>query len=283
MKPIGLVFVIINLVLAAAFLGWSAFALREADDAAAKITALQSELDATTSELNTQIAGVRTSFENVKDDLDLSQNDINSKDALIAEQKAQISELMRTNDELTASVASIQSTLGDFDDTIGQVSERAERAEASRAEAVASRDEASDGQVAAEMARKDAEDALITAQNSIADLEVELTSTATKLGQAETLIAIAREQGFTLDTAQVLVSGRVVTVKNDVSPALVAINVGTNDNVAPGMTFEVFSGNEYKGQVRVETVKESISSAILVLSPANASPLRQGDQVTTRL
>ena len=62
---------------------------------------------------------------------------------------------------------------------------------------------------------------------------------------------------------------------------LVALNVGSAAGVKRGMTFEIFNGRTYKGQVRVENVHENMCSALIVGTPTAA--IGQGDSAATNL
>ena len=96
--------------------------------------------------------------------------------------------------------------------------------------------------------------------------------------------AIVAKTGVSLDQvmAQPDIAGAVISVKNDPAPGLVAINKGANDGVLRGTTFEIFQGKVYKGQVRVEFVHPTFSSAVIVRT-TDGSTISQGDNAVTNL
>ena len=68
----------------------------------------------------------------------------------------------------------------------------------------------------------------------------------------------------------------------EIAPGLVALNVGSNQGVTRGMTFDIYSGDTYKGKVRIESVQPDKSSALVTL-PRPGTTIGQGDRATTRL
>src|SRR6185369_12140234 len=64
--------------------------------------------------------------------------------------------------------------------------------------------------------------------------------------------------------AMPLIEGKVLAVEMGVEPGLVSINCGESAKVQRGFTFELFQGNTYKGQARVEYVYPDMCSAVLV-------------------
>ena len=72
------------------------------------------------------------------------------------------------------------------------------------------------------------------------------------------------------------IQGRVLQVSYDLKPGLVALNVGSEQGVKRGMTFQIFSGSTWKGQVRVENVQPGMSSALITDMTAGQT-IAQGD------
>ena len=60
------------------------------------------------------------------------------------------------------------------------------------------------------------------------------------------------------------------------------LNVGSDAGVTAGMTFELYRGSTYKGQVRVQKVLNNMCSALIV-RPVAGQTVGQGDSASTRL
>ena len=76
-------------------------------------------------------------------------------------------------------------------------------------------------------------------------------------------------------------AGRVTAVDGSHGTTVVVINLGKNDGVKPGHTFDVYAGGVYKGKIYVETVNASQSAATIQM--AGQGEIAAGDAVVTRL
>ena len=185
---------------------------------------------------------------------------------------------------MAAKLGGIESGLGDISSSVTQATERAERAEDARREAEGERDDALDAASAAVAAQRDAELALAKVVNDKEEVEIALTSARADLSRAEAQIEVAVLDGFIPNQAvQPLVAGRVIDINNSITPGLVALNVGTERGVERGMTFEIYSGDSYKGRVRVASVVADKCSAVIVVNPPDSAGIERGDYASTRL
>ena len=96
------------------------------------------------------------------------------------------------------------------------------------------------------------------------------------------ILEALHHQGFTETVPTKPINGRVLQVNFDLKPGLVALNVGAEAGVTRGMTFQIYSGSTWKGQVRVENVQPGMSSA-LILDMKQGETINQGDSAATIL
>ena len=100
------------------------------------------------------------------------------------------------------------------------------------------------------------------------------------------IIAVHVDDPSTCDyseiTALPLIEGAVLQTEYSIAPGLVALNVGSGNGVQRGFTFDIYSGNAYKGQVRVESVRPGMCTALIVRT-VTGQAIAQGDSATTRL
>jgi hypothetical protein len=61
---------------------------------------------------------------------------------------------------------------------------------------------------------------------------------------------------------------------------LVVLNKGKKDDVKTGYTFSIYKGTQYKGQVRIQDVQDTMSSGVIT---AEKKPIEKGDSATTNL
>ncbi len=281
MSPIGRIFVVLNLILSAIFLGWASTALGTVNDYKQQLETAKSDhllaIDGKDKEIsaltvdNNAISEQQRQFREQRDQLQ----------AEVDRQKTQMEELQRSNDGMQANLTKIEATLGDYNSTIASLTQQKDAATERAHEAERQRDDAAQKEQEAQLARSAAEEATNSGQLMIADLEKERDGLKEQVTQLETRIGvIVAETGIELGKfmAQPKIDAAVLDVNKDLK--LVVLNKGAKDQVKVGMTFDVYRGSQYKGQVRIQDVQDSLSSG-LILTAMN--PIDRGDSATTRL
>ncbi|MDF1799090.1 MAG: hypothetical protein P1V81_07940 [Planctomycetota bacterium] len=285
MSAIGRIFLVLNLILSALFLGWASQVLAKSDEykgqletAVAEHAEAQNKLDEDIRALQAQLTSSETNYLTAKNDRDTARNQAQALqedlDALSAEKQA-----------LGQDVTTMSNNLGDINTTLASVAAAKDRAVEAAREASSQRDSAVKARMEAESARVDAEDSLDAANGMIAALETQLNSALAEAShfktQLDTVVAEYNVPiGDVLD--QPLVEATVLSVKNTDQFSMVALNVGSDDKVKKGMTFEIWQGGKYKGQVRVDSVTPAMCSALVTLAVDGAS-ISEGDNASTRL
>lgn len=284
MSPIGKIFLLINFGLAFGFLFWASTAVSTSaqwktkyDDEVAAHSATRQEAEDTSSQLQIDLNNERTAKEqrSVERDQAVAEASRNRED-LDAEKRA--------NEQLRADIAAIKETLDNYNSTIDNLNSSKDAAVADAREKERERDSAQDAAQSAQDAQRDAEEALASAQRQIADLEAALNSANGEVAKLQTQVqTIVDTTGISIADiiAQPDINGRVLQVDTSIAPGLVALNVGSAAGVKRGMTFEIFNGRTYKGQVRVENVHENMCSALILGTPTAA--IGQGDSAATNL
>src|SRR5262245_1960510 len=281
MSNIGKVFIILNLVLSAGFLGWAANALSHAEDykaqmASAKkandeaLAAKQKEIDELTIEKNAVTEQQRT-FREQRDGFETEAGRL----------KTQLDELKRQNVQLDGNLTKIQATLADYNDNIRQLGEQKDAAIQRAHEAERARDSAAQEKDAAVFAKNDAEEATGAALTRISDLEGMNRGLQEQVDTLDTRIQVlVKQTGIKLPDvmAQPAIEARGLDVKKDLK--LVILNKGKKDEVKVGYVFDIYRGSQYKGQVRIQDVQETMCSA-LILHEMNS--IGRGDSATTSL
>lgn len=285
MSTLGKILIGLNLVLAAAFFGWAASALKTNQEWRTKHDTVMADLTKTKADLNAEVDKLKAAKVTLDKDVTLLRGDLdkakNDKDRVqseladattnLASLKADVTKFAQTYDGMAADKTRLQ---GDKDKA-----EKAQRdAETAKAEAEAKRDEA-------EKAASAMKAELDKANNMIADLEKTRTSLEKQASSLDTQIATlvantgAKPGDF---TNMPEINAAVLDVSNAVEPGLIALNVGSNKGVKRGYTFELYEGKTYKGQARVEFVHPDMCSAIIV-NKVQGQTIRQGDSAATRL
>ena len=285
MSSIGRIFIVLNLLLSAAFLGWAANALSTADGLEEQLATAKTEHAAALAELQEQNSALNIEVSTASDEQARFRAERDSEKSAAESLKTQLDEEKRRNDELAGQIAQIQATLNDYNDTIAQLSTDKDAALQRAHDAESEKVAAEQAAQAAEMAKRDAEELAQGAQATIASLQGQTSELSTQLSDSEAqLQTLAQLTGRNLNDIAAVpdIDAAVLDVNTSLSPGLVTLNVGTADGVKRGFAFDVFDGKSYKGQVRVENVQANLCSAI-VISLMEGASISQGDRASTHL
>ncbi len=285
MSPIGRIFSVLNLFLAALFLSWAAMALSSADSFKQQLETANNEHAAEVERLE----GEKSAAETARSEAVALSDRLNN----------QLAERTNDRDRLQNEVAELERQHSEVRTTMERLSNSVDTANSSRDDATNAHLAAVEAKNAAEQEAGEALAAKQAAETVAADLRAEIASLKSQLaGKNENLVALRNElsQKETelqtiidvtgVDAASIvgmpLINGVVIEALYDVEPGLVAINKGSADNVKRGFTFDIYSGADYKGRVRVENVRENTCTAI-VTQPVDGKRIGQGDKAATRL
>lgn len=285
MSPIGKIFAVLNLILAAAFLGWASNALTASgkyktkyDDELAAHQADTQAWEERENELNakvTELEQARSRFRQEKDDA------VNDRDRYKSDAETE----KQQNAELRGSIEKIQGDLGALVAQNKALEESKSTAVQARQEAEQERDQAVAEAGDAAEAQSEAEQKLEVAQRDISEMRAQIEEQSQAYASLEAKFdTIVAETGFTLNdiVAPPLIEARVLDVNNTIEPGLVALNVGEDQGVKRGHVFHIYRGVDYLGKVKVENVRPTMSTALIKGLYQNAE-IRQGDSAATRL
>lgn len=285
MSPIGRIFSVLNLALAVWFLAWAVQTAAKNDEFQNKYSAEQTAHSKTRTDLEDQVRRIRAELQTAEGNAAASRDQFEQERNKASRLEGELGTARTQLNEATATAQRLSQTL---DGLQGQLA--AQTQEASRAV---------EGRVAAERARDAALGEAQRAQSSLADAQSQIRALNGTIAQnletandlqrkigdletdLETLVAVTGVSRSSI-TSQPQIEATVIQANYDITPGLVAINVGSDKGVQRGHTFEVYNGPTYKGQVRVENVHATMSTA-LVVRPVEGATIRQGDRATTRL
>lgn len=283
MSPIGRIFLVLNLILSAAFLGWASNSLAQAENYKGLLGKKETELaeanrasEKEIADLNTELRAKTQEASDKLGERDSAREEVTRLQSDIAAEKSE-------KERILGDVTRIQATLGDYQKTMDRLSSEKDQANQRREEAEKARDSAVAAQGTAQQGQRDAEDAQKNLERQIADLQTEKQSLTDQVSKLDTHLSMLVEKtGVSVSDlmAQEKVDGSVLAV--DTSTGLVMLNVGSEQGVKRGYSFDVWSGNQYKGQVVVQNVQPNMSSAT-IKAPVQGTVIRQGDLASTRM
>jgi hypothetical protein len=285
MSPIGRIFSVLNLVLAAVFLAWASNTLATSQQWKQKHQEVQTAKDQLETELNERISTLQTDIDRKQGENARLANNLEQTEQDKNRVQDDLKDAKKENSELNASVDRLSNSIDSL--------------EANNRDLVAQKDQEKEARFDAENRAKDAEAAMqeantevenvqqqnLVLNNTISDLEKQLASAKGEISGLETQVAqLVDLTGATLGDIipQKRINGAVLKALYDVPPGLVALNVGSDDGVVRGNTFEIYNGTQYKGRVRVENVRPDMSTC-LILDTVEGQVIKQGDQAATVL
>lgn len=284
MSTIGKFFVVLNLALSALFVGAAASLIGHSEEYRGKYEAEQqvvADLEASSaaevSDLTVQLRTANSTSSQLRND-----------NSTLTAGKTALTESLESerqqNSDLRESLQVINGKLGDLEGTNGQQSTQLEglhrQFEAVRQE----RDDALDARDAALATANTAENSANMANGASHDLQIKLEREMERSSAAEAKLATVVSL-YKVDIEQIgaqpQMDGSVLSVETVDNTTYVVVNLGKDNDVQPGYTYDVFNGSTYKGRIYVHSVNQTKSAATVVLDGNGA--ITAGDRVTTRL
>jgi cell shape-determining protein MreC len=284
MSTIGKFFVVLNLALAALFVGVSASLIGTGESWREQAETADAAHTVALADKDKALAATTAEREQLREEKSRLLTENNS---LKADNKA-LTENLETesqkNSELTEKLTGIESKLGDLESTnrdqAGQLENMRRTANQMRDE----RDAAMDARDAAQSAATQAQQSERLALGRMKDLEQQLATASQRAEKAETerdVVVAATHLDPSEISVQPMLEGTVLSVDKSGGATFVVIDLGKKDSVKIGYTFDVYDGATYKGKIRVETVNQGSAGASVTLTGTAA--IAAGDRVTTRL
>lgn len=286
MSPIGRIFVVINLVLAAVFLGVAASFLASNDqyrsDYEKEVVAksqMQADLDSEITAAKAELAEAtrqREDMRNLKAQLETQNNALEQE---IASKTDSLS-------EKESLISGFNTNVGDLAKSFEGATESASAANEARAAAIEARVTAENAMMASEKGKAEAEDKVNMLTDQVASLEAEISATRSQLQSASTQLTVAKVKYGISDEdiggAAPPIEGAVLGVSMVGGSKIVQLNVGSQDQVAIGHVFEIYNGSTYKGQARVEIVHDGTCTARMIAMKDGAEVM-QSDRASTQI
>lgn len=284
MKPIGIAFLLINLVLAGAFFGYAYKLVQNQKSAAEAYNELVESTNEEIDGLESSLAEANAQLEEVRLDRDVTREGKNAAQASSDNFEGLLKAEKEVNAELRNQISGINERMGVMADNVAAATDASERAHEAQREAEGAQADAEAAAQAAELARRDAAEALNRANERIAALQMDKTALGSEVASLTTQLEVITTEfpgaSAVIGGSVADIDGRLLGVSFDVEPGIVMLNQGSAAGVTKGMTFHVWQGDNYKGKVQVDSVYEDKASARITLA---VDTMRQGDQVSTRI
>ena len=284
MSPIGRVFLVLNLALAAAFVAFAGTYLQQATNYKQQFEDLQTSSQTEIDDVRKQRADAVTQVGQLSREVDTLSGDKSTLSNQAAEQTREIESLEQRLGSFESELTKLSALQEKTSDNISLALEQSQQSMTEARDATVARQEA-----IAERDRKDAE--LTAANNTIDSLrtditaqQVEVASLNQSIREKDVLLAVVAERlGPTVfSDIQPLVTGTVARVGNNGNSLTIAIDAGA-DVLKPGFRFAIYSGDLYKGDAVVNEIEGSFCFATMTALQDGVSGISMGDNASTNL
>lgn len=284
MSAIGRVFIVLNLILAGAFVGFAGTYLQKATDwkkAHDELQAKYGELEKSAREreesLAKEVNTAKRELERYRQQLEQTARENKTLQGENTRLNGQLAELGKDLKNLQSAHTTIAATIERVSADYKQAYELAMKASAERNEAVAARQKA-------EKELADASFNIKKLREEIGQLNGRIAQLTQENQEKEVLLALVRRKApFVLETAQpdlqgavqrVGPNGKLVTIEITANPA--------NAPLKPGLQFAIYSGNTYKGEAIVTSIEGKFAFANVTTKKENVA-IVPGDRAATNI
>lgn len=281
MSPIGKVFIVLNLVLAATFVGFAGTYLQRATDWKKKHTDVAKMLDDEKARAQSELAAI-------SEQLQSKDRELNKHVLLVQNADTENSKLTDENKRLATQLAGLEGNLAKLQAAHTTISAAIDRSTQDSQQAVKLSMTAKEERDSALTAKQAAEKQLADANFKITDLEKqvsakigELASVTQSLKEQEMVAAIYEQRYGPIGLAQPDLSGRVEQVSsNDL--LTIAVENASGVELKAGYQFAIYDGSGYKGEAVVTSAQNNMVFCKIRALKDNAT-INVGDRAKTNL
>ena len=287
MSPIGKVFIVLNLIGAGVFLGFSGSYLQKQSswkERHQKDTAvLEQKVKEKDAEID-KLSKERNDFDVLKTAAQTRADELSNQLRKSEDDKKR---LVEDNRGLQVSVVSIQNDTKSIRDELKAVSERADAATQAAAKYLDEKNIAVNERVNAVNAKEELDRVKAAQEATIAKLTMDNGSLSKERNELGLLVKVAESYGFLRSMAAPNLTGEITNVSNN-RLCTVAIrsnegNVDIADQIAKGSwSFAIYDATGYKGEAVARSYDASVNSVLCDIVLVKGE-VKQGDQAKTKL
>lgn len=282
MSPIGRVFIVINLVLAGAFVMIAGTFLQRHTD-------YKGRYEQATAKLEQEIAAAKAQQEELNDKNTTLDRELRAAKSALDTAQRESGALADENKRLQGQLADISTDLKSLNSHSTTIAEAIANATADSKQALDMATKANEAKTAALDAKEAAEAELSGAKTKIASLEESLAGANAKLAQLE---QTSKEQEIMLSYVKTNYPGIIVSAQPDLrgvvehaQDRLLTVRVTENPaeaEIKPGYTMSIYNGNLYKGDAVITEVDGDYAFCTMT-KQKNGMSVTPGDAAATNL
>jgi DNA repair exonuclease SbcCD ATPase subunit len=282
MSSVARIFVVLNLVLAVAFLVAASTFLGLNNDYKAKYEAEKSGRAQDDARHAQQLSDKDSSLSKVSTDLNTARQQAADQEARATNLQSQVTSLEAAGKTKDGQLADLTRANGEHAGTIERLRADNNRLVAANTDLDAKQREAVSRMEKAVSDLDGEKKNLLEANNNIANLEKDVVKLKDDVSNRDLLVEFAKSKGIDFENVMVMapVKGQVVNADNNLK--LVQANVGSNQGVKRGWILDIVRGGTYVGRFRVDTVGPTYCAGMVTLL-ADGQQVAAADVVTNTL
>ena len=289
MSPIGRVFIVLNLLLAGTFVGFSGTYLQKQHNFKDKAEKLQTQLTDATSKWDAErirLESDRNNFENAKTAAETAKGGL----------ETELKNTKDENDTLSRRLAAMEGAVAKINGDLASANTQAQAAFAQSQEAYKSSMAAQQAKDDAVRAKDSAEDENRNLKTTVAALEATVQTKVAEFNDLKKdrnelalLVKIAQQKGFTPALAAPALDGKVTGVAAEgrlctIALSEAAMQMNLEEHLATrSFSFAIFDASGYKGEAVVQEYHKADNAVTCRMVPGvGKGSIQVGDSATTK-
>ena len=281
MSPIGRTFIVLNLVLAGAFVGFAGTFLQKQHNWKEEHSKLNEEYTTAQATWDTDRERLSSTNEELRASLDSVEQNLQARDRELANEKDEVKRLRDENGSLAASFASLNSFAEASRQTLAEMTSQSQAAYQASIDAQSARDAAISEKDDAVAENGQLKNQIASLQEQGRNKDMQLASLEQNGREKDLLLDVARAKGFVDRMAVPMLAGTVSMVTGNLCTLMITDNP-SNAEIKPGYTFAVYDQGGYKAEARVTKVDSDKGAAFCTFEIKNGD-VKVGDKASTHL
>ena len=279
MSPIGRVFIVLNLILAGTFVGFSGTHLQkqfhwksEAEKVQAEYNSYKNQMTSDNERMRSELSTMTTSKSTLEQELGQTRNERDiSRD--------EVKRLEGSNASMDADLKKLASEIGGIKSNADAAFTQAREAYQASLAAGKDNDDAVRAKDSAVAENGDLKKKVAELNETVGQKDLQLADAGAEKGRLGLLVDVAKAKGFLESMAVPALAGTVSSVTGNLCTILVE---ASDEAVKPGYSFAIYDASGYKGEAKVTSIDAERRAAFCRLE-IKQGEIKMGDKASTHL
>lgn len=282
MSPVAKILVVLNLLLAIAFLAASATFLGQKESWKKQYNDLDAKKKEEIADLKANLEDANQRFSDQRNQTNVVQTELTELKARFEAKQEEYDAVATAQQTLLGQYERLSQTYTDLQQTVDQLNSDKTRLIDEKDSALAEKRNAVESMNNALTEQRRLEAEIRNNQDMMGEMEKQMTAMAEELEQTKLVVAAFEREVGSLPglISPPKIEARVSGVNNDQN--IVLLSVGSDDKVKVGYTFTIYRGSEYVATVVVDDVQRDVCSGYSK-KELEKGMIQVGDKATTQL